>query len=288
MKVIWKISAVVLCLIVSLSVSAKSPVWKVTKGSNSVYIGGTVHVLGQSDYPLPKAFDKAYNSAQVLVLETDMSQLQTMAFQQKMLAKMTFQDGKTYPDVLSPKVVTRLNAFLEGRGLPIANLQTFKPPLLAVTLTMVELQRLGIASTGVDEFYHLRGVNDAKKFLYLETPDEQLDYIANMSAGSDDEFIEYTLNDIGKLDETMTEMKLAWRTGDNNALYDTGAKEWHDKFPDSYNQMIVKRNLNWMSHLEQYFTTKDVELVLVGALHLVGEDGVLSMLEAKGYTVTQL
>ncbi|QBY04752.1 TraB/GumN family protein [Thalassotalea sp. HSM 43] len=288
MNRLWKFTAAAtLCLFTTIA-SAKSPVWQVSKDGQTVYLGGTVHVLAQSDYPLPEAFEHAYSKSQILVLEMDMSATQTPAFQQQMMKKMTYQDGRTYEDVLKPETVKRLNTYMTERQLPIAQLKPLKPSMLSITLTMIELQRLGIGGTGVDMFYTMRGNNDDKSFKFLELPEEQIEFLANMGQGYEDEYINYTLDDMGRLADMMAEMKAAWRDGDSQALFDLAAKDWKDKFPKSYNSLIVTRNNNWIDDIESYFKTDEVEFVLVGALHLVGSDGVLKTLKDKGYTVKQL
>ncbi|WOH35918.1 TraB/GumN family protein [Thalassotalea fonticola] len=288
MSKLWKVLSTFTLLSISFSSFADAPVWQVSKNGETVYFGGTVHVLSESDYPLPQAFDQAYQQSSVLVFEMDMSLTQTMAFQQQMLQQMTYQDGRTYADDLKPETVKKLNAYMESKGIPVANLQMFKPSMLSVTLTMVELQRLGLGGTGVDAFFSTRGIADKKSFKYLELPEQQISYLANMGKGYEDELINYTLDDMKKLPTMMKEMKDAWRTGDNEELYNVAGKEWQEKFPKSYNQLLVERNNNWMPAVEGYFNTKEVEFVLVGAMHLVGKEGVLSQLQAKGYTIKQL
>ncbi|TLU64374.1 TraB/GumN family protein [Thalassotalea litorea] len=268
--------------------NAKSSVWQVSKDGQTVFLGGTVHVLAQSDYPLPEEFDKAYQQSQVLVLEMDMGAAQTPQFQQAMMQQMMYLDGRTYADALKPETVKRLNAYMTEKGLPIENLKTLKPSMLSITLTMLELQRLGIFGAGVDEFYTLQGKQDAKSFLFLELPEEQIAFLADMGKGYEDEFINYSLDDMNRLGEMMTDMKEAWRQGDSQALVDLSMKDWQEKFPQSYQSLIVERNNNWMDDIEGYFATEDVEFILVGALHLVGDDGVIKALQDKGYAVKQL
>ncbi|KGJ99361.1 TraB/GumN family protein [Thalassotalea sp. ND16A] len=280
--------AVVSLFSVAFASQAQAPVWQVSKKGNTVYIGGTVHVLSANDYPLPAAFAQAYQKSSVLVFEMDMSKAQTPEFQQQMLTKMTYQDGRTYADELKPETVTKLNKYMQEKGLPVGNLQMFKPSMLSVTLTMIELQRLGLGGTGVDAFYNTKGLSDKKSFKYLELPEQQIDYLANMGKGYEDELIHYTLDDMAKLPTVMQQMKGAWRVGNNQELYNIAAKEWQQSFPTSYNQLIVERNNNWLPEIEAYFANAEVEFVLVGALHLVGNDGVLAQLKKKGYSITQL
>lgn len=288
MNKLWKIIPAFLLLLFSFNSFADSPVWKVTKSGKTVYLGGTVHVLSQNDYPLPDTFETAYAASTTLVFEMDMSQAQSMQFQQAMMNELTYQDGRTYADVLKPATVTKLNQYMTDKGLPFTGMQTFKPALLSIALTMFELQQLGLGGTGVDAFYSQRGLNDSKKFKFLELPEEQISYLANMGKGYEDELINYTLNDIDKLPTMMKQMKDAWRIGDGAKLYEVGGKEWHEEFPQSYQQLIIERNNNWMPHIESYFNDDEIEFVLVGAMHLIGNDGVIKKLSAKGYKVTQL
>ncbi|MDG1734165.1 MAG: TraB/GumN family protein [Thalassotalea sp.] len=288
MNKLWKIIPAFILLTFSYNSLADSPVWKVTKAGKTVYLGGTVHVLSQSDYPLPKAFETAYAEASILVFEMDMSESQTLQFQQAMMKELTYQDGRTYADELKPETVTKLHKYMTDRGVPIEGMNVFKPAMLSMALTMLELQRLGLGGTGVDAFYADRGLNDSKTFKYLEKAEEQIAYLANMGKGHEDELINYTLNDMDKLPQVMQQMKDAWRAGDGAKLYEVGGKEWQEEFPQSYDQLINIRNNNWMPHIEHYFTDDEIEFVLVGAMHLIGKDGVIKQLAAKGYQVTQL
>lgn len=278
------------CFLLSLSVvaNADSPVWKITKGGQTVYVGGTVHVLGEADFPLPEEFEQAYKQSAILVFEMDMAKTKSPEFQQVMLQHMTYQDGRTYADVLKPDTVTKLNTYMQQQGLPVSQLQVFKPSMLSVTLTLVELQRLGIGGKGVDEHYRNQGTSDKKSFLFLETPEQQIAYLAQMGEGYEDEFVNYTLNDLPNLGPMMAKLKAAWRVGDNKTLYDVTAKDQAENFPQFYQQLITERNTNWIPQIENYFKTNDVEFVLVGAMHLVGEEGVLKLLENKGYKIKQL
>jgi uncharacterized protein YbaP (TraB family) len=276
--------ALLVCLAVP-SVYADSPVWKVAKGDHYLFIGGTIHILTKSDYPLPATFEQAYRQSAVLVFETDMQELQTPAFQQALLGKVSYSDGRNLKMVLNEATYQELERHLTERGIPLANILNFKPGMVVMTLTLIELQRLGLIGTGVDEFFNLRAINDQKQIGQLETADEQLDFIAAMGNGQESELIAYTLRDIKKLPVYMQSMKDAWRKGDNRKLKEIALTSFLKDFPDVYNQLIVKRNKAWIPKIEAMLKTKDVEFVLVGALHLVGEEGVLAQLAARGYTV---
>jgi uncharacterized protein YbaP (TraB family) len=281
----WSYFLVFLVLISAYSVHADSPVWKVVKGDNQLFIGGTIHVLTKSDYPLPSTFEKAYNQSVKLVFETDIQKMQTPEFQKKLLSKVSYSDGRSLKTVLNEATYQELELHLSNRGIPIANMVKFKPGMMAMTLTIIELQRLGLIGAGVDEFFSLRAINDQKKLGQLETVDEQLAFILTMGDGQEDELIAYTLRDIKKLPKLMQSIKDAWRQGDTRKLKKVALTPIKNDFPDIYDELIVKRNNAWIPKIEAMLKTKDVELVLVGALHLVGDDGVLAQLADRGYKI---
>ena len=266
---------------------AKSPVWKITKGGQHLFIGGTVHLLSQSDYPLPSSFDMAYKNSDILVLETDLQKFSAPEFQQKLLGKTMYGDDQNVTDFLKPETVQKLKGYLASRGIPLQNVQKFKVGMLAMTLTVVEFQRLGLAGQGVDEFFNLMALKE-KKIGYLETVDEQLDFISRMGEGSENEFLEYTLDDIENLSPTLDSIKKAWRNGDIAGLEEIALDSWEKRFPEVYEMLVLDRNNAWVPKIEQMLKTEEVELVLFGAVHLVGDDGILAQLKKHGYKIENL
>ncbi len=269
------------------SAQADSPVWKVVKGDHHVYIGGTIHVLSKSDYPLPAAFETAYNQSAKLVFETDTRKLQTPEFQAALMSKVVYSDGRNLKTVLNESTYQKLENHLTIRGIPITNFMKLKPGMVALTLTIIELQRLGLMGTGVDEFLSLRALNDQKTIGQLETVDDQLELISSLGDGQENEIIDHTLQETKKLPAMMQIMKAAWRKGDNAALENVILTPFKKDFPEVYGRVVIKRNNAWLPKIETMLQTKEVEFILVGALHLIGEDGVLAKLKDRGYSIQQ-
>lgn len=275
---------VVLCVFVS-SVYAASPVWKVSKGDAHLFIGGTIHLLSAADYPLPAGFEDAYRQADQLVFETDLQQMKNPEMQKQILAQVIYADGQSLQQVLNRQTFQTLEQYLASRRIPVANVVRFKPGMLALTLTVIELQRLGLGGTGVDEFYGLKASNDRKKMGQLETVEEQLSFLTTLGDGYENDMITYTLRDLKELPSMMQALKTAWRKGDNRGLDEVALAPFKKDFPAVYDKLIARRNRSWLPLIEAMLQTKDVEFVLVGALHLVGDDGLLAQLAARGYQV---
>lgn len=273
------------CGICNAQAYAKSPVWKISKDGNYLFLGGTMHLLTKSDYPLPKAFEEAYNGSMILVLEADLQKMGSPEFQKVLSQNALYFGDEDITQFLKPDTVLDLKKYLDERGVDIQSISKFKPGMLSVTLTMIELQRLGLVGTGVDEFFSMRALNDSKEIQYLETVYEQLEFLSKMGEGDEDEMIEYTLNDMEQLPGIIGSIKSAWRNGDNSQLQEIALKPWADRFPEVYDLLLVERNNKWVPEIEKMLATRDVEFILFGALHLAGEQGILAQLQARGYTV---
>jgi hypothetical protein len=153
--------ALLLLLVCTPSARADSPVWRVAKGDAHLFIGGTVHVLSQDAYPLPEAFEKAYQASSIIVFEADIQEMQTPEFQQALVEQASYPEGRDLTMFLTDDTRAHLVQFLSSRQLPMDNLVKFKAGMVSVTLTIVELQRLGLAGSGVDQFFSLRAARPA-------------------------------------------------------------------------------------------------------------------------------
>ena len=274
-----------LALVAQLSL-AQSSVWKVSKGGHELYLGGTIHLLKSTDLPLPAEYDKAYKQSQTLVFETDIEGAQTPAFQTMMLQQMMLPTGQTLSSVLSKEAYEKLSAYAQSRGINLQPYEMFKPQMAGLVLTINEYQRLGFTAEGVDAIYAAKAKQDGKAVGQLETLEEQLKFISTAGEGFENEMILQSIKDMEQLPSQISDMMDAWRTGNTQKMYQVGILPMVKDYPSVYDSLLVQRNNNWMPQIEAMLKDKDVEFVLVGALHLAGDDGLLTQLKNKGYKVT--
>lgn len=272
------------------NVSAKAPVWKVTKGDDHLYLGGTIHVLSKDDYPLPVAFEEAYKGSEHIWLETDVAQMTTSDAQAKMLSVIMYQDQRSLSSVLEQDTYKDLTAFLQQRQIPAAAMDKLTPAGLMLSITAMELQRLGLIdeTAGVDLHFSGRAKTDGKELKHLETIDEQLSFIGKMNEIEPNSLIKSMMEEVGKTSEVWEKLLSAWKAGDMQALGDAGIKEMKAEFPLIYQTILANRNQDWMQDITQMMKSEEVEFVLVGALHMAGDDGLIKKLTKAGYTVEQL
>lgn len=274
------------------SVLAKSPVWKISNDDNYLFLGGTIHLLSEEDYPLPQAFEIAFSSADELFFETDIESMKLPQNQMKLIPVFMFSDSRTLRGELSSSVYSQLESFLAGRGIPIANFNKFTPAGISLTLTILELQRLGAVdasgvANGVDQYYSKRGAAADKKMGSLESIDDQISFLQRMNEEDSDQIVKSSLRDLAKMESLWKQMLTAWRTGDLQALEELGVKPMQE-FPRLFKFLIVQRNDNWLKKIKPMMDTPEIEFVLVGAMHMVGSDGLLEQLRMSGFQVEQL
>ena len=274
-------------LLFTLSLQAAS-VWKVTNDQHSLYIGGTIHVLTPKDYPLAKEYDLAYQASDKVIFETNMEVVSSPAFGQKMMDQMMYSDGTTINKVLQTDTYNALAIHLSSRQIPMQALASHKPNLLAISLTFIELQAMGYTSEGVDMFFANMATTQAKEQGWLETPDEQLAFIAKLGGDDPNAMIEYTLKEIKKMPEMFAKLHSTWLAGDMQGMADVGITPFKADYPIIYQDLLVTRNNNWLPKIVNMLNDQPTEFILVGALHLSGPDSVLAKLKAKGYKIEKL
>lgn len=266
---------------------AETSVWKVSKGSEYIYLGGTVHILPVSEFPLPEEFMQAYQDSDAIVLEAKVPDQTDMNFQAKMMQTMTYTNGQTLSTVLSKPTYKKLSDYVSAFGADMNNLNGFKPGFIVTMMAMLEAQRAQLSGDGVDAYFNQLAVKHGKDIEYFETMDFQLNMLSSMGQGYEDKFVQENLILMKDFKEMFAEMLVAWRQGDSKKMNDVVIKPMKDD-PQTFKTMIVDRNKNWISDIEKMFKDDDKEFVLVGVGHLIGDKSVIALLEAKGYQVSQL
>lgn len=275
------------CILSSIA-RAESSVWLVQAEDHTIYLGGTVHLLRAADYPLPDEYGEAYAASASLVFETDLSSMSDLSVQAKLLQQLSYGDGESLKTVLNEEAYSILEAYTGSIGLPLAMLEKFKPGMIVSTLQIMEFQRIGFTPQGVDAYFNTLAISDGKSLGQLETIDAQIGFLASMGEGNESEFILLSLKDLKDTAEVMDDMIAAWRIGDNDALSEFFVADMQEQAPEIYDSLLKQRNVNWLPQLEEMLESPEIEFVLVGAAHLVGPDGLLAMLQAKGYQISQL
>jgi uncharacterized protein len=279
-----RLAVATLCLLGSLTAQAQSPVWAVHGAHNTVYLAESVHLLKSGDARLPAAFDSAYAHARTVVMEIDLGSLSDEDLQGYMLEHATFKDGATLRSTIGEARYRRLATETERLGLPLEALDQFEPWAVALTLSDLEYLKLGYdPEQGVEHQIEQRARADHKPILGLETLEQQLGQLEHLSPEQQTRFLELTIDELHDAEHETDELLAAWRSGDTQHLASLLSSEYAS-FPELFRALVTERNQRWMPQIERFLADDHDYLVVVGALHLVGRDGLLELARRKGWT----
>ena len=274
--------------LVPVSAAATTFIWKATKGQTSVYLVGSVHLLTKDYYPLSPALDRAFKDSDLLVEEVDMGEMVATESQLQMLMTGTLPAGQSLDKVVSPATLAAVNKRLETFGMLVEPLKRLKPWFLSLMLLTLEWQKVGFeADLGLDKHFYDQARSDSKTVQGLETVAFQVSRFDGMTMEEQDRLLAETLKDLDTQQTAVTALADAWKAGDVSTVERLVLQDLKSE-PRLYQRMLVDRNRDWLPKLEALFARRGRAFVVVGAAHLVGPDGLLAMLRARGYTVEQM
>ena len=266
----------------------KNFLWSVKSGTNTVYLLGSLHVLGKDSYPLGDAYEKAFEDSDIVVFEVDPGELEKPETVQMVLQKAALEKGKTLKETISPETYELASKELKELGVDINMFTLTKPWFLAVTATILKLSKMGFEPEyGVDRYFYGKAKKGGKEVKGLETAEYQIDLIASLGQESQDEVLLHTLKDLDVIEVELGSLVSSWQSGNAGEFQELILRSY-GSYPNVYQKLIVDRNNNWLSEIEGYLRGDQNYLVVVGAGHLVGNEGLVKLLTDKGYTVEQM
>lgn len=263
--------------------------WQVSsQGGVEGYLIGSIHVMREDAYPLDPVFERAFAKSDVLAFELNFDSANArMAGLIRRLG--TYQRGKTLKEALSPETYSMLTQALEQLSLPAGSFQRYEPWFVALTIPSLQMMRAGYrGETGIDRHFFDKAKEAGKQIVALETAEYQMRLFDELSPELQEAFLRYGLAMADRRIELMGDMVAAWKRGDADAFERMILEEWRARFPAIYDRLIIQRNRNWIPKIDRLFAGPGRAMIIVGAAHVVGENGLVNLLERRGYEVEQL
>jgi uncharacterized protein YbaP (TraB family) len=262
-------------------------IWTVEKGGRTGWLVGSLHLLTADAYPLPASLDAAFAASDVLVEEANPEELKAPAAAMQLVAKAMYPPGTTLQSQVSKDTFDKIAKRAETIGLPIDRLQGFKPWMVALTLVALELQKGGFdPGLGLDQHFLNRAPGVGKKVRTLETAMEQIDFLESLSPQLQEGLVAASFEGADTELQQVQKIAAAWKAGDTVPIERLLASDMKNVDAAVYETLLVGRNRRWVPQIEDCLSQQKC-FVVVGAAHLVGSDGLVAMLRAKGYTVKQ-
>jgi uncharacterized protein YbaP (TraB family) len=276
------------CCCGAAQADGKHFLWRISKGGSVMYLAGSVHVLRPQDYPLPDAMESLFRSSAGLVEEIDLTHFDPESAQLQMMKLGAYPPGQSLKTALPPETYRRVTALAEKQKVDMDMLEPMRPWLASIVLLDNQLVQEGFDSaSGVDIHFADEAEGLHKPVIGLELASYQLGLLAKLPEKAQEDMLVQSLDDAASFSQDMQTLLAAWHDGDTSAL----EKELHQEFgpyPEIYASVVVQRNQNWMPRLESLAQSGKQYFVVVGALHLVGPDGLLARFQKDGFKVEQL
>jgi uncharacterized protein YbaP (TraB family) len=267
--------------------------WEVRKGKQIGYLFGTIHVGRPEFYPLPPSRLKHLQSADAIVLEADVSDsVRAIAATQKYAV---YPQGEPGLDKrLTPELRERVESVLTRNQLEIAPMMRMKPWMLGSVLALFEAAQAGYVPALSAEAYLMRvAKNDNKPVLELEGIEQQFELFEKAPWATQVAFLEEALKAVetrGARRE-LNRIIQAWETADRSALERVlGEMRAQSSLGSRFtvDTILLGRHPQMVRKIETMMASGKTYVFAVGALHLVGPQGLVELLRARGYTLTEL
>jgi uncharacterized protein len=260
-----------------------SSVWVMKGSKNTVYLAGSVHALPREHAELPAQLERAYTAASEVVMEVDLDDMDPLEAVQFVTSRGTLPEGETLEDVIGSDGYAKVTKLAGSLEVPEAVISKLEPWAAAMVLTQFALMKTGYdPQLGIDMQLAGRAKTDGKPVDGLETVIDQLSIFDGRSMDEQKKFLLESADDAPMLTDDLRRLIAAWRAGNLAALEKELDKE-RATAPGLYDELLGVRNRKWLPKIEALLDRDQDVLVVVGALHFVGHDGLLELLTKAGH-----
>lgn len=251
--------------------------WRISKqGLNDSYLFGTIHVSDPAITDLPAAVSEALSASSHFVMEAKLDAAAMLGFAQKMF----YQDGRGLEDLLGKMLYAKAEELLAIYGIPPLAVQSLKPWAAFLTLSMPPG-----AGLPLDLVLKAKAEELGMTVAGLEAVEEQLSVFQSLDEPTQVKLLVETLCHYAALQQDVAQMKEEYLQRDLAGLF-----SYHNRYKQSgsdAHQQLTQRLL-WdrnrlMAKRMQPILEKGDAFVAIGAMHLPGKRGVLTLLENSGY-----
>jgi uncharacterized protein YbaP (TraB family) len=267
---------------VGQSADAASCVWKVTSPSGgTLFLGGSVHALRSSDYPLPAPYLRALDASSRLAFETDLA---SNALATKGLLKAgRYSKGDNLKNHVDPRTYSYVRRYFALQNVPEQKFNTYRPWLIGL---MLEAAPTANNELGVEQFLKRKAQPNHKPITGLESVDEHMAPFVGLSDRESEALLLVHFINLGRGGPGIDHILASWRRGDADTLVRTMGDAFQE-FPAFMDRIITARNRRWIPKIEGFLKSGQTYFVVAGAGHMGGSNGVVALLRARGYTVDQ-
>jgi uncharacterized protein YbaP (TraB family) len=257
-----------------------SLLWEIKRPGQSrpSYLFGTIHLICPADFSLSDSLKAVIARTQQIALEVDMDDPAMMA---TMMKSMNMADGNGLRNLVTEGEYVKLNRFFrDSVGVSLAMFEKVKPfilmgPLFNAVLSCqpqsYEMELIALAG------------KQKVEVIGLETMDEQMALFDSVPYKDQIKMIVTMIDSLPRARKEFQDLVSLYKRQEVNQLYEMTMRS--DYGMDGNEEILLfDRNRKWIPRIEKIMIEKPT-LFGVGAAHLGGERGVISLLRKEGYQV---
>ena len=264
----------------------KAMFWKVTSPTSVTWLLGSVHLGSKDMYPLAKEIEDAFESSASLLVEADARKIDMAKMQATVVAKGIYPAGDSLWSHITPETRKKLEEFCGKFEFPCENLGQLKPWVVSLTISTVPLMKAGMdAKLGIDIYFLEKA--GKKRVVEIESADMQMDLISGFSDEDQEKVLAAAAEEGVNMKDRVQRLRDVWSSGDADRLEAITRED--TRTPEKITRaMLQDRNPHMADVAEQFLKGKETTFLIVGAAHMVGKEGIVAILEKRGYKVEQV
>ena len=265
----------------------KHCLWSIETANNTIFLLGSMHISPNDIYPLPEVIEHAYDKCSKVIFEADIKAVNDPSFQTKIMTLGVYPEGDNLGDNVSVETFNLLKKRVDTTGIPMQQLSRLKPWLCALTLSSIELLKLGFNPVlGIDMYFFNKAKKDGKEMLGFETAQFQLELMSQMTRKQEEMMLRQTLKDLEVIEKDAANLVKYWKNGDSKGLDSLISKSFKG-LPELYDRWFLSRNKHWLAEIKKLMGKNENIFIVVGAGHLVGRNGLVELLREENYKIHQ-
>lgn len=268
------------------------------KNNTTIYLLGSIHAADDTIYPLNDTIMNSFNDSDYLAVEVDTLSLQNnFDLSLKLAEKMMYNDSTTIKNHIGDELYNKMVNFLKEKKSYSSLYDNYKPVFFESLFENLIINDAMLKSeSGIDMYFLSLASENNKKILEVESAEFQYNLLLNTPLELDKIIIEEYIDNYDLNVSQMKDLYELWKKGDKEQLENIlinsenqNATEEEKKLMENYNQsLIIDRNYGMANVLENYFEKKQNVFCVVGLGHVIGDEGIINLLQKRGYDVAQL
>lgn len=273
--------------------SAAPAMWLVGDRDSQIYLFGSLHALEPGRAWRTPAYDAAFARADAVWFETDISEVSPGQVD-ALLARYGVDRERRLSQKLTASEVRALGPLLARTRMTVADIDYLRPWAAALMLSMQLAERRGArVDSGADMTVARDARGRAKPVRAFESLEDQVRIFADLPEPAEVAYLADVIHErsprlrLPRLHAPAT-LEEAWMAGDLARLAPALVGAMKADNPALYDALLRRRNLAWADALAARMAGAGVDLVNVGALHMVGDEGLPALLAARGFNVRRV